>query len=1484
MRDEVVKPLVAKGQFTEAYRMIMSQRAVVEEHAREVGDYDADLDSGYNRLSVAMKLVETALVSLVPVAGEAALAEGASAWAVGGTAIAAGGGGSALAETGRELVAGEDVSARKIASKAYSGTLVAANALVPAATKGLTNVLAAGETGGITLSGAKVIASGTVSGTQSKLAGGGFWEGAAPGAAGSLIGNATEGLGPWANQPAAKVALQGVAGYSADKLTGGDGLAGAVGGVTGGLGEIVTAASHSQSSGTELPTDASSSDKAAIPELPATPAKRDLELASSNTAAGTDAPAAATAANTGTPNSGPSPSPSPSASPGLSAKLGSGEAVPITAAGGQQTVTPAEPPRTTLSHGTDTPGFHSLGGLGPGKINVEGRPGRHQDFGRGFYVAEGSSGVLIAEVYGSRRAAQRKSGKPGQVMIWEVDRAALGDVVDVGPGGEHEQLWKDYLKTPVPEHSAFGTVGEYLSGLGVERRGEFFDRFLTSIGKENADAVRGPLGTPETSGIGGTSEGVQWAIRSQKAADYLNAQMAGPHGPASPEGSGQPPLTGPDSGSGPGSVPATGPVPVPDPAAPSAVPRLDVAPQSSGGEPPSPTPPTGETHEPDPSSPSRTAIHEINDPRKAKGTLAELAVPFGPYSGSEWNNFGGGSESKSSRTSLARRSSHDERRNAEEGTAGIDNLAIHTKTDRFAINEQKATDTDSFVGATAITTYLEKNITQSVKALEQSRAALNEKLQNEPGSVDPDQIEKLQSAIDRLKATNEALEKGRKGEDVQLPEGVVFELTNIGGKGKKIGKEHIDLIADTYGENPAFVQHILDRTFVRDPELARSMGRKEGGRRGTDDDPDIVSSNDILTDPAKDRLEQIKAAKDDAQWAAQKADERAAADKAAATAAETERKNVKEQRANELTVAKEQARQVGEEARLEFLRKQAEQGDAAPTKQAKKGRGKTTKLERDAKTAGKRAADDHLKKFTAERKSQDDQERAARKAEEKTRIDANKQEREANRQARETEEQERQAAEKRRESGVKRREAAEKIREADRQRREAESQQPEGTTQQKNSATPQNEVTAPGVNDAVPQIEPAAPQSEISAPGGGASAPQIEPSTPQNEIVAPGIEPAKTQTEVSMQHGPEVPGSLAASPRSNEDVGAGGSQQHGSSALSIGTHAANNVAAALRGYDALVDDIHSGKGLFKSSADAAWTYASNKNPFLGALSTFEQRIQKDANGQQVYGDDKIDALLGTVGETAGGQLSKSSALDDAVNAGANLYGAVDDHHHKGQNANGAEDGKASIRTLLDVGAEFTPSRLRSTAIGGGLRSYYDISRAIGGDFKGVDKFADDALRGKLGSIVEPWAIAADFVGNLATDDAGKALDKTLKKTKGTNLQKLGDASGDAVYKFGQSKEAKSGKYTPVVQGLADIVGVTSDVIGGKSFEKAISDAADAGKGSIADKIGSKAGDLAFDAVQKGKEFINEDIPAAEAKAGEVIDKTKEAITGWWKKL
>jgi hypothetical protein len=155
----------------------------------------------------------------------------------------------------------------------------------------------------------------------------------------------------------------------------------------------------------------------------------------------------------------------------------------------------------------------------------------------------------------------------------------------------------------------------------------------------------------------------------------------------------------------------------------------------------------------------------------------------------------------------------------------------------------------------------------------------------------------------------------------------------------------------------------------------------------------------------------------------------------------------------------------------------------------------------------------------------------------------------------------------------------------------------------------------------------------------------------------------------------------------------------------------------------------------------------------------------------------------------------------------------------------------------------------------------------------VDKFAEDAVKGKLGAIIQPWAMAADFAGNLGSDDVGTALEKTVKKTEGTTLKKLGDASGDAMYELGQSAEAKSGQYGTSVQGISMMLGMTSDMIAGQSFEKALEKAAEAGKGSWADTAGSALGDAAFDTVEKGKEILDEDLPAA-----------KQRLKTWWKNL
>jgi hypothetical protein len=87
-----------------------------------------------------------------------------------------------------------------------------------------------------------------------------------------------------------------------------------------------------------------------------------------------------------------------------------------------------------------------------------------------------------------------------------------------------------------------------------------------------------------------------------------------------------------------------------------------------------------------------------------------------------------------------------------------------------------------------------------------------------------------------------------------------------------------------------------------------------------------------------------------------------------------------------------------------------------------------------------------------------------------------------------------------------------------------------------------------------------------------------------------------------------------------------------------------------------------------------------------------------------------------------------------------------------------------------------------------------------------------------------------------------------------------------------------------VQGISMTLGITSDVIGGKSFERALNDAAEAGKGSLADTVGSALGEGAYKAVEKGKEIINEDLPAIRRQAEQKIDQTRARLGAWWKAL
>jgi hypothetical protein len=792
--------------------------------------------------------------------------------------------------------------------------------------------------------------------------------------------------------------------------------------------------------------------------------------------------------------------------------------------------------------------------------------------------------------------------------------------------------------------------------------------------------------------------------------------------------------------------------------------------------------------QPKEAKPLELPVVEIDNPAKGKGTLAESQVPFHLYQGPEWNHIAGGEETASSRTSIARETEWGK-------TGGNDFLVGHVETDRLVIGEQKAVDSETFTDASAISSVLIENVGNT-------KAKLQASLDARRKDMHPEEVARLEKTIARLDATENALKNG-----TELPEGVVFEFTNVSGKGEQIGKEHVDRLDKAF-DKPGYVEHLLGRTFVRDPKLAQAKGRDPGGKRGTDADPDIVPAMELLTPQAQDTVNRLREGMTEKQWekkkAKDKADQAAEEKKAAQAAKDAEKAKL----AAEEQAAIKAAEALGEQTRQERLKQLKEEQSLRnePAPKNKKDREKAErKLEKEAKKAGKEAKDKAIQDFKDKRK----QEKATKNAQ----IEAEKQ---AQAEARE------------KQLALEAEQAA---------KREALEQQ---------------------LKEARERVEKMSEEQWKQLP------PEERKTLEQQAKGDKKLAAAMAQKEGSLK----TPESVK---KLNEEARAKSRRQAN---LGKAAQGINHAAAGLRAIDAFNDARDKGKGYVQAGAEAGLTYLENTDPVIGTIGIATSRMQKDEKGVQYYGDDAVDAWLGTIGEMAGGYIVPGNAADQLVNAGANLSGAIDDHLKRGMDPNDPRLKEANLRTVTDLAADVTPSRMFSQLLGGGMRSYYDIGKAIGGDTHGVEKFADDALKGKLGSIVQPWAMAGDFASNLASDDIGTALEKTVKKTEGTTLTKLGYASGDWMYELGQSAEAKSGKYGMPVQGVSQMLGMATDLIAGQSFEKALQNAAEAGKGSTADKIGSVLGDAAFDTVELAKDLLKEeDLPAMQ-----------ERVKQWWKNL
>jgi hypothetical protein len=181
-----------------------------------------------------------------------------------------------------------------------------------------------------------------------------------------------------------------------------------------------------------------------------------------------------------------------------------------------------------LFHGTDQSGLEGLRAIGEGAIDVR-ASSANQDLGQGFYLA---GNAPTAEAYAQARGEERGGGLQ-HVMRFDIPVQELGTVVDIRPGGNFRAEWETFLnERPFPELDivppGMETNRVYLSGLGVEQRGNLFNRFLESNGMTHADTILAPIGDDVFTGItAGGDPGTQICIRSQAVADRLSALIRG---------------------------------------------------------------------------------------------------------------------------------------------------------------------------------------------------------------------------------------------------------------------------------------------------------------------------------------------------------------------------------------------------------------------------------------------------------------------------------------------------------------------------------------------------------------------------------------------------------------------------------------------------------------------------------------------------------------------------------------------------------------------------------------------------------------------------------------------------------------------------------------------------------------------------------------------------------------------------------------------
>jgi hypothetical protein len=149
-----------------------------------------------------------------------------------------------------------------------------------------------------------------------------------------------------------------------------------------------------------------------------------------------------------------------------------------------------------------------------------------------------------------------------------------------------------------------------------------------------------------------------------------------------------------------------------------------------------------------------------------------------------------------------------------------------------------------------------------------------------------------------------------------------------------------------------------------------------------------------------------------------------------------------------------------------------------------------------------------------------------------------------------------------------------------------------------------------------------------------------------------------------------------------------------------------------------------------------------------------------------------------------------------------------------------------VQDTTYVAAELVPSSIIGTTITTGGRSIYNLGvAAVTGDASGIDRLGKDMEAGGTGPWIQGYAQWTGIGADMASGDSfGEAIEKAAKRGKGSWADRVGTKLGDAAFDLGQNKEAIAGKYGPGVGGLAIGLNIAASMARGESFSKAFKSA------------------------------------------------------------